>query len=258
MTINAFAKVNIFLKVTGTSGDYHTIASRFVLARTLFDTISFIPKKRASEEFLVLGDFGCSLEENTIFKAYKILCESGFKASLDEVFKTHAVYVTKRIPKSSGLGGGSSDAASFLLLCNEVAKLKCRVDELSKIGLKVGADVPFFIYNYTSANVEGIGEKIEFFEEDSLDLELKMIPISCETKAVYSHFRKHRLDKIDIRLAKAMLKLPSRELLKKYDAKTLNDLLLSTLSCYPKLKEYLSEGWCMSGSGSTLFRIKNE
>jgi len=64
--------------------------------------------------------------------------------------------VDKRIAEGAGLGGGSSNSASFLLLLNRVCGLNIDLDRLADIGSRVGADVPFFIYGYRVANVKGL------------------------------------------------------------------------------------------------------
>ena len=62
----AYAKVNIFLKITGTRDNYHEIISRFMKVDSLFDELSFIPKEECggkSESFCIVGDFSCETEE---------------------------------------------------------------------------------------------------------------------------------------------------------------------------------------------------
>ena len=70
----AYAKVNIFLKITGKRGDYHEILSRFVLVNNLYDTLTFVAKK--SDGFVVEGAFNCETKQNTIYKAYVALLEA--------------------------------------------------------------------------------------------------------------------------------------------------------------------------------------
>ena len=70
------------------------------------------------------------------------------------------IAVDKRIPMGGGLGGGSSDAATVLVALNHFWKLQLSRQELMDLGLKLGADVPFFIFGQ-NAWVEGVGEKIQ-------------------------------------------------------------------------------------------------
>ena len=67
------------------------------------------------------------------------------------------ISLDKRIPRGSGMGGGSSDAASVLLALNRLWRLDLPRAELMRLGLTLGADVPFFIFG-CDAHVSGIGE----------------------------------------------------------------------------------------------------
>ncbi|MBI4972029.1 MAG: 4-(cytidine 5'-diphospho)-2-C-methyl-D-erythritol kinase, partial [Candidatus Omnitrophica bacterium] len=71
------------------------------------------------------------------------------------------VKLIKRIPVGAGLGGGSSDAASFLVGANRLLRLGLSRNELLKLGARVGSDVPFFIEDTTFARVEGRGEFVK-------------------------------------------------------------------------------------------------
>ena len=178
---------------------------------------------------------------------------------IETFFRSHKVVVTKRIPSQAGLGGGSSDAAAFMRLCNEVCGLNIETNILSELGSKIGADLPFFIHNYPSANVSGFGEIVEPFEEETLQLELFTPDIGCDTAKVYQIFKKHLLNEINPESFKEWEKMDSRTLLETIaDPVILNDLYRAALIAYPELKEVpqANEGWFFSGSGSTFFRLK--
>ncbi|MBL0687818.1 MAG: 4-(cytidine 5'-diphospho)-2-C-methyl-D-erythritol kinase [Sulfurospirillum sp.] len=249
--MRAYAKVNIFLKIVGKRESNHEIVSRFILVKNLYDELEFIEKK-SDDEFELIGEFGCKLKQNSIYKAYVLTCEAGFEKELKELFACKALHVEKKIPLFAGLGGGSSDAATFLHMINKEANLQLNNQELAKIGFKVGADVPFFIYGYKSANVSGMGEIVEEYKEESLHIETITPDIQCNTGTVYRAFRKNY--NIDVKLAKKMAKIDSKELLSSYDDIKLNDLLVASLSLYGKLEEYRNEGWYFSGSGSSFFK----
>ncbi len=253
MTTKAYAKVNIFLKIIGIRENYHEIVSRFMLVEDLYDTISFEKKDKIDDEFILLGDFGCKKEQNTIYKSFIALNNK----KVETFFKEHKIVVKKNIPEFAGLGGGSSDAATFLNLTNEVLDLNLSKDNLSKIGSKIGADVPFFIYNYTSANVSGIGEIVEMFDEKALKIETITPKIECDTKEVYQKYRSSFLDTIDAEFAEKLSTLQSSDILKNYNEIELNDLFQPCLNLYPQLSAYRKNNWFFSGSGSTFFRIKN-
>ncbi len=247
----AHAKVNIFLKMVGTRGHYHTFLSRFMRVESLYDTMSIEKKANMDETFSLIGDFGCTLEQNTIYKAYRLLQEHSPKVG--DFFKTHTVKVEKKIPEFAGLGGGSSNAAAFLRLTNRLLNLGIKTKDLADIGAKIGADVPFFVYNYASANVSGIGDIVEPFEEDLIMIETFTPPILCDTGKVYQQFRNHYLNAIDVKKAQAIFLQPSALLLHKYKAPFLNDLFQPAVDLYPALLDYHDNNF-FSGSGSTFFR----
>ncbi len=250
MTIKSYAKVNIFLKIVGTRDNYHEILSRFMRVENLYDTIHFEKKEHTSKEFELIGDFGCQLEQNTIYKAYKLLPKNNF-------FDTHKVVVKKQIPEFAGLGGGSSNAAAFLNLANKVLKLELSKETLADMGVKIGADVPFFIYNYPSANVSGIGEKVELFEEELLKIETITPKIACDTTKVYQQYRANYLDAINLEFSKNLSQLTSKNILDSYQATVLNDLFSPCLDLYKDLNTYHKANWFFSGSGSTFFKVTN-
>ena len=250
MKQKAPAKINIFLKITGTRGEYHTLASRFMRYEKLYDLISFEPSQKG--EFWIEG-MDIPIERNIITKAYQALQHHLGSKKLADFFAHHSVHVQKNIPQGAGLGGGSSDAAAFLLLANEVVGLGLSIQELANIGVEVGADVPFFIYDYPSANVTGIGEVIEPFEEELPDIELRTLPLACDTAKVYRHFRSRYFDSIDTDLAKELLRLPSAAILDRFLPLELNDLYKSAKDLYPTLEKFC-QTYYLSGSGSSLFR----
>lgn len=252
---NAFAKVNIFLKITGKRGDYHTISSRFVRVNTLYDTLWFEDKEENSE-FEISGRFDCSIKDNTLYKAYTALLEATQSDTLIQWMKTHRVCVEKRIPSFAGLGGGSSDAATFLHMCNNTLALGLTHEELASIGSKVGADVPFFVYGYESANVSGIGEIVQPFDESLLEFEIHTPEIQICTPDVYHYYRKHLYAPISEDEAHRLEQTSSIDILKTMSPKEANDLYPSALGCYSELHE--QKGWFFSGSGSSFFRLKGE
>ena len=255
MIYHAYAKVNIFLKIVGKRGNYHELLSRFILVKNLYDELEF-KDKQTDDEFELHGEFGCPLESNTIYKAYLSTCKAGYEKELKEFFTCKALHVKKNIPSFAGLGGGSSDAATFLHMINKEANLGLSNEQLADIGLEVGADVPFFIYGFKSANVSGIGEVVKEYKEEPLHVKTITPNIQCDTGAVYRAFRENY--SVDVELAQMMAKMSSNELLKSYDDVTLNDLFGASLSVYKELEEYRRKDWFFSGSGSSFFKVEKE
>jgi len=254
-SIKAHAKVNIFLKITGHKEDHHTLLSRFVKVEDLYDTIEFVPCE--CESFTIEGCDDIPLKSNTIYKAYKALNDHTGDLDILNFFYTHKVVVSKRIPSQAGLGGGSSDAAAFMRLVKEVCDLKISTDDLAELGSTIGADIPFFVYNYASANVAGFGEIVMPFEEVPFDIELFTPEINCDTAEVYKTFHTYLLRNVDRTTFFGWEHMDSRTLLKLIvDPIVLNDLFPAALATYPELEKVKKDGWFFSGSGSTFFRIK--
>ena len=263
MKTKAYAKVNIYLKITGTRGNFHIINSRFMRVDNLYDTISFVEKEKAQDSFEIEGKFSCKKEQNIIYKAYKELTLiKNISKKVENFFKHYKVSVEKSIPEFAGLGGGSSNAAAFLNLTNKTLSLKLDKKELILISQKLGADVAFFINEYESANVSGVGEIVEKFPENVIKISTLTPPIKCETPLVYKRYREilnQNYDKIiknNRLLADKLQYMKSDEILQNYDIFELNDLYQAALDIYPKLKEYQKDNNFFSGSGSTFFKTR--
>jgi 4-diphosphocytidyl-2-C-methyl-D-erythritol kinase len=252
MSERSYAKVNIFLKISNKRDSYHELVSRFVRVHSLYDTVSFIKSSRKA--FDIIGSFGCKMETNTVYKAYKLLDKYD---GVEEFFRNYSVKIEKNIPEFAGLGGGSSNAATFLIMTNKYCNLNLSKDELCKIAVNIGADVPFFVYEYDSANVTGIGEIVEKFDEEILDIETITPKIKCNTGEIFKVFREKFYKQISNDDANKLFKMKSTEILNNFDIKEANDLFEPAFSVYSELKEYAKKGWYFSGSGSSFFKVNN-
>ena len=247
--MKSFAKINVFLKVVGTRGNYHEILSRFVLCEQLFDEIYF----EKSNSFAIECD-NKEIKENIIQKAMDELKRAGFSNELDEFFSSHKIIINKQIPIGAGLGGGSSNAATFLLMVNDELNLNIKRENLMQIASKIGADVTFFVSGYRAANVSGIGEIIEEFDDEVPNLNIFTPNVFCSTPMVYQEFRSNFLQYIDVNAAKKMQNLKSKELLEIYKNEELNDLFAPCFKLYPQMNEFRDK--FLSGSGSSVFSVK--
>ena len=247
--MKSFAKINVFLKVVGTRGNYHEILSRFVLCEQLFDEIYF----EKSNSFAIECD-NKEIKENIIQKAIDELKKAGFSNELDEFFSSHKIIINKQIPIGAGLGGGSSNAATFLLMVNDELNLNIKRENLMQIASKIGADVTFFVSGYKAANVSGIGEITEEFNDEVPNLNIFTPNVFCSTPMVYQEFRSNFLQYIDVNAAKKMQNLKSKELLEIYKNEELNDLFAPCFKLYPQMNEFKDK--FLSGSGSSVFSIK--
>lgn len=158
--VSAPAKLNLFLHVTGRRADgYHLLQSVFTLIDWA-DTLHFETRPhRQHDGGLSREDLLAPLPaDDLILRAARALQDA-----TGHVGGAH-IAVEKRVPAQAGLGGGSSDAASTLLALNRLWKLKLSLEQLAAIGLKLGADVPYFLHaaHHTNASawVEGVGERV--------------------------------------------------------------------------------------------------
>ena len=165
--MKSYAKINSFLKIVGIRGNYHEIVSRFVLRREIYDEIFF----EKSSGFALECD-NENIENNIVLKAKFELEKAGFKNELDEFFASHKIMIKKQIPLGAGLGGGSSNTATFLKMANEELNLKLTRENLMKIGANIGADVAFFASDFEAANVGDIGEIISEFNDEVPAIEI--------------------------------------------------------------------------------------
>ncbi len=126
-------------------------------------------------------------KNNLITKAYKLM-----RSHLNSSELEYSIQIKKNIPIGSGLGGGSSNAATTLTVLNKLWNMGFSNKKLEKLGLSLGADIPFFI-NGGLQLVEGIGEILSPQKNDLLrDLYfLLIIPsIYVSTKEAYSSLNK--------------------------------------------------------------------
>jgi 4-diphosphocytidyl-2-C-methyl-D-erythritol kinase len=151
--IKAPAKVNRFLHIVGQRKDgYHLLQTVFQLI-DLHDDVYLT----ATPDGLVRRSSGAAnvaSEEDLVVRAAKLLQE------YTNTNQGCTIRVEKRIPMGAGLGGGSSDAAATLWGLNELWDLKLSRQELMNVGVKLGADVPFFLFGQ-NAFAEGIGELLQ-------------------------------------------------------------------------------------------------
>jgi 4-diphosphocytidyl-2-C-methyl-D-erythritol kinase len=152
-TWSAPAKINLFLQITGQRSDgYHLLQTVFQLL-DWGDSIHI--RLREDNQIIRAGadDYGVNEANDLIIRAAKLLqTRANIKQGAE-------LAVSKNIPLGGGFGGGSSDAATVLLVLNCLWQAGLNNDELAMLGLELGADVPVFIRGH-SAWAEGVGEKL--------------------------------------------------------------------------------------------------
>ena len=147
------AKLNLHLEVYPKRSDgYHPIKSIFQTISLVDDLVVSLSGKSLS--CVVECDAMQLPVENTLTKTYRLFCQiSGVTAGVH-------VKLTKRIPSGAGLGGGSSDAATFLLILNKMFDYPLGLNQLEEIANLVGSDVLFFLSG-GAAIVTGRGDIVE-------------------------------------------------------------------------------------------------
>jgi 4-diphosphocytidyl-2-C-methyl-D-erythritol kinase len=175
--VPAPAKLNLFLHITGRRADgYHLLQSAFMLIDWC-DTLHFELRAGAA---ISREDLAEALPpDDLIVRAARAL-----QAASGTDLGAH-IQVEKRLPAQAGMGGGSSDAASTLLALNRLWKLKLSLEQLSAIGLALGADVPFFLQGH-NAWVEGIGEKMTPLTLPRCQVLVVKPQAGLETRAIFS------------------------------------------------------------------------
>ncbi|MDR1836869.1 MAG: 4-(cytidine 5'-diphospho)-2-C-methyl-D-erythritol kinase [Treponema sp.] len=192
LTVTAPAKLNLHLAIFDKRSDgLHNLES-IILALDFGDILHFEPAEGENRQEIVMegtAGFGLPVEKNIIFKALSLFrSKTGFTHGL-------RIRVEKRIPIGGGLGGGSSDAASTLLVLNKLAGFPLNRDEILEIALGLGSDIPFFIYETGAAFVSGRGENIKPLELPYISFVLVNPGFSSDTAAAFKlldEYRKRR------------------------------------------------------------------
>jgi len=243
LEIHCPAKLNLFLHIVGRREDgYHLLQSVF----QLIDWFDVLTLKHISESEIRRIDPipGVPPEQDLVVRAAQVLkdyckIKQGVEISLE-----------KMIPMGAGLGGGSSDAASTLIGLNTLWDLHLDIATLCQLGLKLGADVPFFIFGQ-NAFVEGIGEKLQSISLETQDFVVIFPNRGIATAQIFQDpqlTRDHAPITID-----GFLASPSS-----YQS---NDCQAVAVRKCPEVKQALdwiyravpNSAPCMSGSGSSVF-----
>jgi 4-diphosphocytidyl-2-C-methyl-D-erythritol kinase len=178
LDLPAPAKLNLFLHVTGRRPDgYHLLETVFELI-DLADRVrlSLLQDSRIERQTLLPG---IDPESDLTVRAARLLAEvSGCKLGV-------SIALDKKLPMGGGLGGGSSDAATVLLGLNRLWGLRMDRPTLAALALRLGADVPFFIFGRT-AYATGIGEALDSCPQPARAYVLVAPGIAVPTPQVFS------------------------------------------------------------------------
>lgn len=231
------AKLNLFLHVTGRRPDgYHLLQTLFRFI-DLQDTLHFSLRKDGAIRRINALE-GIPEQQDLCVRAARLLqSETGCTLGAD-------ITVEKRIPMGGGLGGGSSDAATTLIALNRLWTLGLSRTRLMQLGLRLGADVPVFIFG-ENAFAEGVGEELQAYPLPDAWYVVLFPPVQVPTAQIFAHPELTRnADSITMRA------LSERQFR--------NDLQPVVCRLYPEVARYL--GWLegfgkamMTGSGACVF-----
>jgi 4-diphosphocytidyl-2-C-methyl-D-erythritol kinase len=241
MIYSAPAKLNLFLHVVGRRADgYHLLQTVFRFL-DFGDSLQITPRSDAEIKLLTpLADVPES--RDLCWRAASLLQQhTGCRLGAD-------IGLIKRVPMGGGLGGGSSDAATVLLALNRLWGLDLPRAELQALGLKLGADVPVFVFG-RSAFAEGVGEVLTAWTPKPASYVVLIPPVHVSTAAIFTHPGLTR-------------NTPSIRIADLIDGFGRNDLQPLACALYPEVAEYLA--WLgeqvgvdgnarMTGSGACVF-----
>jgi len=251
------AKLNLYLKIINKRKDgYHNI-------ETIFERIDLcdeIQLKKRQDNKVVIScthpDVPCN-SSNLTFKAARILKKDFPKAcGIDIIIKKH-------IPVASGLGGGSSNAASVLLGLNRLWQLKLGQRRLLNYARKIGSDVPFFIKEKSFALGEGSGDRIRVLTKIRPFWHILIVPkFKSYSKDVYRGLNL-RLTKFkdNVNILIYALRTSNFNLLEKHVFNALEYRVLRNHPSISEIKERLKalgvRIYLLSGSGPAVFGLIN-
>ena len=245
LVLRSPAKLNLFLHIIGRRADgYHLLQSVF----QLIDWFDIVTLKAISEnEVRRINPIpGIPPEQDLGVRAAKLLKEfCKYEGGVE-------ITLQKEIPMGAGLGGGYSDAASTLIGLNALWNLQLDKPTLSKLGLQLGADLPFFISGQ-NAFVEGVGEKIQEITLENHDFLVIFPRVGIATSSVF----------LDPQLTRNHAQITIDGFLVSPWSDLSNDCQAVAMRICPQVKQALD--WIgqaipgsaprMSGSGSSVFAV---
>jgi len=265
LQLKAPAKINLYLRVVGRRADGYHLLATLMQKLALYDHVEI--EQIAGPSVVVCPDSDLPLDDgNIVLRAARLFCSSfGDRLPRDSGVR---IVLKKGIPIAAGLGGGSSDAAAVLVGMDCLFKTHCSKPELAELGVRIGADVPFFIYDWPVAWATGIGERLvaaQGLEQGTVLLVNPGFPVA--TKWVYENLpltlerKKISLSNSQDDRGDSLQQNPFQTgRFKSSDVR--NDLEQVTERAYPEIASIKSrlhsggaESVLMSGSGPTVFGI---
>ncbi len=245
------AKLNLYLNVIGPyPGGYHQIQS--IVGRiSLFDKLKIKLLKEDTVR-IVCNDKTLENEENLCVKA-AISFKKRFR-----IKKGFLIYLEKKIPPGSGLGGGSSDAAFTLIGIDRLLSLNISISEFYQLGQEIGSDVNFFLSQSSFSLIEGRGEKVIPLDIPTSVRYLLIYPgFRLSSRLVYKYVKPKLTKFVDnVNIIIYALKKRDFRLLEYGLFNALEKSAFKVCSSLNRYRDFLkSNNFVMTGSGSAFFLI---
>ncbi|UCC31718.1 MAG: 4-(cytidine 5'-diphospho)-2-C-methyl-D-erythritol kinase [Phycisphaerales bacterium] len=252
VTATAPAKINLTLDVLGRRDDgYHDVRS-LVIGVSLYDHIRCRIRHEPGIE-LICSDPGLRGSANLAHRATaKLAQQLGHEPALK-------IELEKRIPVGGGMGGGSSDAASTLSLCNDIWGAGLDPAGLAAIGAELGSDVPLF-FSLPSAVVTGRGEKVQPVAlRWSGWVLLVFVDAVVSTTEVYRAWRPSDAARLPDKADEAIVMAATADEVSALRSNHLEPAVLRVSPAVARIYDELNRAGlgpiCITGAGSTLYRL---
>ncbi|MBF8969749.1 MULTISPECIES: 4-(cytidine 5'-diphospho)-2-C-methyl-D-erythritol kinase [unclassified Streptococcus] len=248
------AKINLGLDVRGKREDgFHELG--MVMASV--DLNDYITVREREDQQITLESSSSKLPLNFKNHAYKAAFYLRQAAGLED--RGVHISIDKRIPITSGLAGGSSDAAATLRALNRLWDLDYSLEQLAEIGAKVGSDVPYCVYG-GCAYVTGRGEQVHpLARAPKVWVVLIKPPFSLSTTAIFSQVEMHSIKPVDIPTLCQAINEENYEQLLANLGNSLEDISIARKPMIQKIKNCAAasgaDATLMSGSGPTVFAL---
>ncbi|MFA7276101.1 MAG: 4-(cytidine 5'-diphospho)-2-C-methyl-D-erythritol kinase [Pseudobdellovibrionaceae bacterium] len=260
LTINAPAKINLHLHITGRRADGYHILNSWVIFTRLSDHLTL--SQATADTLEITGPFAESItrdppETNLVMRALRLLRQNH---ALNGYFHAH---LTKNIPAGAGLGGGSSDAAAVISALRLMNPDLMNKDDMHKLALQLGSDVPVFLSNH-AVIMEGVGDESSPSPvHPAVPLVLIYPSFPSSTPATYAYYKENHAENFSTPVAFPDHFASVEYLCLFLRAHTANDLYQPAIALNPDIALVThaleSQSDCllarMSGSGSCCFGI---
>ena len=255
LNLKSYSKINLSLHILGQREDGYHVLDSVVLPTSIHDVITITVVPYAETTTVVCDEVILQRNHHNLclLAVEKMRERFGFTENFN-------ISIHKAIPVSAGMGGGSSNAATVMIAINKLLSLNATLDDLKKVAIQVGADVPLFL-SLSPSRITGIGETIDKIECKNDYYVLVLTPRrGLSTRDVYQE-----ASKFSAQEGNSLGLIES--LSKGGDISELvsNDLLLPANSLCPEISQFIEKlrsmnlsTVSMTGSGSAVFALSTD